>query len=162
MIKKAPIAIATLFGVVGLAAFNLMPIAGLAIIGAIIVISTKCIEARKVHKSIQWPILILIFGMLSLSIALYKTGAANLIIDFISDSIGHHGPVILLIAIYMITSFFTEIMSNNAAAVLLTPIAIGLADSIGVDSRPFIIAIMFAASASFATPIGYQTNTYIL
>ncbi len=159
--KKAPIAIATLFGVVGLAAFNIMPIAGLAMIGAVIVIVTRCVEARKIHKSIQWPILILIFGMLSLSIALYKTGGANLIVDFIANLVGHHGPVVLLITIYVITSFFTEIMSNNAAAVLLTPIAIGLAESIGVDSRPFIIAIMFAASASFATPIGYQTNTYI-
>jgi di/tricarboxylate transporter len=159
--KKAPIAIATLAGVVGLASLNIMPIAGLAIIGAVMVMVTGCIDMKKAHKSIEWPILMLIFGMLSLSVAMAKTGAASLIVYHIADLIGHHGPVVLLIAIYIITSLFTEMMSNSAAAVLLTPIAIGLADSIGVDSRPFIIAIMFAASASFATPIGYQTNTYI-
>jgi di/tricarboxylate transporter len=159
--KKAPIAIATLATVVGFASFNMMPIAGLAIIGAVTVMLTGCINMKKAHKVIEWPILMLIFGMLSLSVAMAKTGSASLIVDYIASSIGHHGPVILLIAIYIMTSILTEIMSNNAAAVLLAPIAIGLADSIGVDSRPFIIAVMFAASASFATPIGYQTNTYI-
>ncbi len=159
--KKAPIAIATLAGVVGFASFNVMPIAGLAIIGAVTVMLTGCINMKKAHRVIEWPILMLIFGMLSLSIAMAKTGSATLIVDYIANLIGHHGPVVLLIAIYMLTSLLTEIMSNNAAAVLLTPIAIGLADSIGVDSRPFIIAVMFAASASFATPIGYQTNTYV-
>lgn len=159
--KKAPIAIATLIGVVALAALKVMPIAGLAMIGAVTVIMTGCLSIRKAKKSIEWPILMLIFGMLSLSIAMSKTGAGTLIVDYITQIIGDHGPIPLLIAIYLLTSFLTEIMSNNAAAVLIAPIAIGLADSIGVDSRPFLFAVMFAASASFATPIGYQTNTYI-
>ena len=159
--KKAPIAILTLAGVVGLAAFNVMPIAGLAIIGAVFIVLTGCVDMKKVHRTIEWPILMLIFGMLSLSTAMSKTGGAALIIDYIASLVGQHGPVVLLITIYLITSFFTEIMSNNATAVLIAPIAIGLADSMGFDSRPFIVAVMFAASASFATPIGYQTNTYV-
>lgn len=159
--KKAPIAIATMLGVVGLAAFNIMPIAGLALLGAVLVILTGCVSNQKAYESIEWSILLLIFGMLSISVAMDKTGLANLIVGYVTDLIKDFGPVAILAMIYLVTSVFTEIMSNNAAAVLLTPIAIGLADSLGIDARPFIVAVMFGASASFATPIGYQTNTYV-
>ncbi len=159
--KKAPIAIATIIGVVGLAAINVMPIAGLALLGAVLVILTGCVSQQKAYESIEWSILLLIFGMLSISIAMDKTGLAQLIVGHVTDLIKDFGPVAILAMIYLVTSVFTEIMSNNAAAVLLTPIAIGLADSMGIDARPFIVAVMFGASASFATPIGYQTNTYV-
>ena len=103
----------------------------------------------------------LIFGMLALGIAMDKTGAAELIVNSLVALTGGLGPIYILAALYLITSILTEIISNTAAAILLTPIAIGLAEQFGIDARPFVVAVMFAASASFATPIGYQTNTLV-
>jgi di/tricarboxylate transporter len=159
--KKAPIAIGAIIGVVGLAALNIMPIAGLAIVGAVVVILAGCVQPQKAYESIEWSILLLIFGMLALSIALDSTGLARMIVEWVAGLVQGLGPIAVLAIIYLVTSILTEIMSNNAAAVLLTPIAIGLAESLGIDPRPFIVAVMFGASASFATPIGYQTNTYV-
>jgi di/tricarboxylate transporter len=103
----------------------------------------------------------LIFGMLTLGMAMEKTGAATLIVQQIAGVVAGLGPFAVLSILYLLTSLLTEALSNNAAAILLTPIAVGLADHLGVDARPFIVAVMFAASASFATPIGYQTNTFV-
>jgi di/tricarboxylate transporter len=159
--KKAPIAIATLLGVVGLASFDVMPIEGLAIIGAMIVILTNCLTLDHAYDSIEWSILMMIFGMLALSIAMEETGVIKLVVEVTADLVAGLGPIAILLIIYFITSAITEVMSNNATAVLLTPVVIGLAESKGLDPRPFIVAVMFGASASFATPIGYQTNTYV-
>lgn len=158
---KAPVAIAAVLMVMGLAAIELMPIAGLALIAATAVVAFGCLDHQEAYRSIQWDILMLIFGMLALGTAMDKTGAATLIVGFLSSLAAGSGPLILLILVYAFTSFVTEIMSNNAAAILITPLAIGLADQMGIDSRPFVVAVMFAASASFATPIGYQTNTLV-
>ncbi len=159
--EKAPIAIAGVLLVMGLAAFEVLPIAALAIIAATGVVATGCLDHRDAYKAIRWDILMLIFGMLSLGIAMEKTGAAQLIVNQLSGLVGGLGPLAVLAALYLITSILTEIISNNASAILLTPIAIGLAQQMGVDPRPFVVAVMFAASASFATPIGYQTNTLV-
>lgn len=159
--KKAPIAIATIIGVVGFSAFGMMPIAGLAIVGAVLVILTGCVTPQKAYESIEWSILLLIFGMLALSIALDDTGLARMTVEWVAGLVEGLGPIAVLAIVYLVTSSLTEIMSNNATAVLLTPIAIGIAESLGVDPRPFVVAVMFGASASFATPIGYQTNTYV-
>ncbi|MFN3312513.1 MAG: SLC13 family permease [Hyphomonas sp.] len=158
---KAPIAVAAILLVMGLAAIELMPIAGLALIAATAVVAFGCLDHQEAYQSIRWDILMLIFGMLALGIAMEKTGAAALIVGFLAEVSGGFGPLALLILIYAVTSFLTEIISNNAAAILITPLAIGLAQQIGVDPRAFIVAVMFAASASFATPIGYQTNTLV-
>ena len=158
---KAPIAVGAILLVMVLAALGVMPIAGLALIAAAAVIAFGCLDHQEAYKSIQWDILMLIFGMLALGTALETTGAAALIVDSIAGHIGHLHPLITLAAIYIITSALTEFVSNNATAILMTPIAIGLAASLGVDARPFVVAVMFAASASFATPIGYQTNTLV-
>lgn len=159
--KKAPIAIAAITAVVGLAAINIMPIAGLALIAAVVVILTGCVTHQKAYESIEWSILLLIFGMLALSIAMQNTGLVMVIVNWLASIVQDWGPWAVLAILYLFTSILTEIMSNNATAVLLTPIAVGLADSLGVDARPFVVAVMFGASASFATPIGYQTNTYV-
>lgn len=158
---KAPIAVGAVLLVMGLAAIELMPIAGLALIAATAVVAFGCLDHQEAYRSIQWDILMLIFGMLALGIALEKTGAAGLIVGFLGMLGGGLGPLVLLILVYAFTSIVTEVMSNNAAAILITPLAIGLAQQIGVDPRPFVVAVMFAASASFATPIGYQTNTLV-
>ncbi len=158
---KAPIAIGAVMLVMGLAAIELMPIAGLALIAATAVVAFGCLDHQEAYQSIRWDILMLIFGMLALGIAMEKTGAAALVVGFLNTISGGMGPLALLVIVYFFTSMVTEIMSNNAAAILITPLAIGLAEQIGIDPRPFVVAVMFAASASFATPIGYQTNTLV-
>lgn len=159
--SKAPIAFITIISVVLLASLNIMPIAGLAIIGASIVMFTGCVDPEEAYKSIDWRILFLIFGMLGLSMAMEKTGVAETLVNYSILLVEDFGPIATLAIIYIMTSILTEMISNNAVAVLITPIAIGIANQLGYDSRPFIMAVMFAASASFATPVGYQTNTFI-
>jgi di/tricarboxylate transporter len=159
--KRAPIAIIAIFSVVTLATFEVMPIAGLSLVAAMVVIMTGCIPMNRIQEIIEWRILMLIFGMLGISEAMDSTGTARIIVEFLAGLMEGFGPIAVLAIVYFVASALTEIMSNNAVAVLLTPIAIGIAHSLGQDPRPFIAAIMFGASASFSTPIGYQTNTYV-
>tara|TARA_R110002124_G_scaffold203303_1_gene369848 strand:+ start:1989 stop:3803 length:1815 start_codon:yes stop_codon:yes gene_type:complete len=158
---KAPIAIAALVSVMGLAALGVLPISALALIAATSVVALGCLDHQEAYRAIRWDILMLIFGMLALGTAMEKTGAASLLVGQLAGLTGGLGPLAVLAVLYLVTSFLTEIMSNNAAAILLTPIAIGLGSQLGIDPRPFVVAVMFAASASFATPIGYQTNTLV-
>src|SRR5690606_18783415 len=125
------------------------------------VVATGCLTAEEAYEAIQWPVLMLIFGMLAVGMAMEKTGAAALIVDHLALIVEGLGPILVVAMIYLVTSFLTEIVSNNASAVLLTPIAVRLAEQMSVNPRPFIMAVLFAASASFATPIGYQTNTFV-
>lgn len=159
--RKAPYALGALAALMGLAAFGVMPIAALAIMAAVAVVALRCLEPEEAYNAIQWNILFLIFGMLALGSAMEKTGAAAILVDGFAFMMAGFGPIAVLSAVYLSTSVLTETMSNNAAAILLTPIAISLAQQMGVDPRPFVVAVMFAASASFATPIGYQTNTFV-
>ncbi|MHA6297916.1 SLC13 family permease [Devosia sp. CAU 1758] len=158
---RAPIAVLTILGVVLLAAFDILPIAGLSVIGAVVVMVTKCIDAQDAFDAIDWRILFLIFGMLGFSRALETTGTLQVVVDLVAANFAHAGPLAMLAAVYILTSVLTEMVSNNAVAVLVAPLAIALATHLGYDPRPFLIAVMFAASASFATPIGYQTNTFV-
>ncbi|QHQ36348.1 SLC13 family permease [Algicella marina] len=159
--RKAPIAITTIAAVVGLSVFDVLPIAGLALIGAVVVMMTRCVDPEEAFAAIDWRILFLIFGMLGLSIGLEETGTAKLIVETTVGLVDGVGPLAILAVIYILTSILTEMISNNAVAVLIGPIVIGLATQLGYDPRPFVMAVMFAASASFATPIGYQTNTFV-
>ena len=158
---KAPIAILATAEVMLLAALGVMPIEGLAIIGAAVVLATRCLDVEDAYKAVDWKILSLIFGMLAVSIAMDKVGLVRLIVENVMGLLPWAGPLLLLSFIYLFTSILTEVLSNNAVAVLVTPIAIGMAQHLGVDPRAFVVAVMFAASASFATPIGYQTNTFV-
>ena len=138
-----------------------MPIEGLAMIAAIGVILTGCLNVDEAYKAVEWRILMMIFGMLAISKAMDKTGLVNDLVATLTPYASLAGPVVLLSGIYLLTSILTEMLSNNAVAVLVAPIAIGMAQQLGLDPKPFAIAVMFAASASFATPIGYQTNTFV-
>lgn len=158
---KAPVALATIVGVMGLAAFDVMPIEGLAIIGAAVVVATGCIRGDEAYKAIEWPIIVLIFGMLAVSIAMRESGLAAQLAGTLVDLGGGLSPWVMLSLTILLTSIATEFISNNAVAVLFTPIVIGVAQQLGVDPRPFVVGVMFAASLSFATPIGYQTNTLV-
>lgn len=158
---KAPIAIIATLAVMLLAAFGVMAIEGLAIIAAVTVLATRCLDVEDAYKAVDWKILSLIFGMLAIAIAMDKVGLVSLMVGNVMGWLPWAGPLLMLSLIYLLTSVLTEMLSNNAVAVLVTPLAIGLAQHLGVDPRPFVVAVMFAASASFATPIGYQTNTFV-
>ncbi len=158
---KAWIAILAMASVMILAGLEVMPIVILALIAAIVVVVTGCLRSEEAYQAVQWPLLILIFAMLAIGTAMQTSGAALLIAEQLALLIAPLGPLAMLSLIYLLTSILTEIMSNNAAVILLTPIAAGLALTLGYDPRPFMVAVMFAGSASFATPIGYQTNTFV-
>jgi di/tricarboxylate transporter len=157
----APIAVLSLLAVVVLAAFDVAPILYLATIAVAIVLITRCIDADEAFTFVEGQLLALIFAMLIVGAALDSSGAVKLIVDFISPHLMGLPPVLAILAVYALSSFLTEVVSNNAVAVIVTPIGIELANALGFDARPFVVAVMFAASASFATPIGYQTNMLV-
>ncbi|MGI8726030.1 MAG: SLC13 family permease [Methyloceanibacter sp.] len=159
--RKAPIAIAALAGVVLLAALNVMPIEGLAVLAVAVILILRCIDAEEAWASIDGSILVLIFAMLAIGTGMEKSGAIHAIVDGMEPLLGGGSPFLLLVTLYFLAVGLTELITNNAVAVVLTPIAIGLAEGLGVDSRPLLVAVMMGASASFATPIGYQTNTMV-
>ena len=157
----APVAITALVGVVALAGMGVAPILPLAVIAVALVLLTRCIDADEAFSFVDGRLLALIFAMLAIGAALEHTGAVALIVNAISPVLSVLPPFAIIWAIYLLTSVLTEMVSNNAVAVVITPIAIGLAQAIGVDPRPLVVAVMVAASCSFATPIGYQTNMLV-
>ena len=159
--RKAPIAIGALAGVVLLAAMNVMPIEGLAILAVAAILALRCIDAEEAWESINGGILVLIFAMLAIGTGLEKSGAIHAVVNEVEPMLGASSPYVMILILYFLAVFMTEMITNNAVAVVLTPIAIGIAEGLGLDSRPLLVAIMMGASASFATPIGYQTNTMV-
>lgn len=158
---KAPVAIGIIALAVGLAAFGVLPILVTALLGCVALVLTRCINLEEAYAAIDWKVIFLLAGILPLGIAMERSGAAQLISTHALGFVGPFGPIAVLAVLYLLTAALTETMSNNAAAVLLAPIAISTANSMGVDPKPFLIAVCFAASTSFATPVGYQTNTMV-
>ncbi|KPB00183.1 SLC13 family permease [Ahrensia marina] len=159
--RQAPVAILALIAIVAFAALGILPIGLLAMIGVVGILLLRCIDSDEAWSSIDGSILILIFSMLIVGAGLESTGAVELVVSKITPYLMDLPLLVTLIAVYMIASFLTELVTNNAVAVILTPIVISLTSQLGVDPRPFLVAVMIAASASFATPIGYQTNTLV-
>ncbi|MBS9715726.1 SLC13 family permease [Pseudohalocynthiibacter aestuariivivens] len=157
----APLAVITLLSIVVLAAFGVAPIFMLSVLAVALVLIARCIDAEEAFSFVDGRLLALIFSMLAIGAALEASGAVKLIVDAVAPMLGNMPPFLIIWAIYLLTSVLTELVSNNAVAVVVTPIAIGLADALGVDARPLVVAVMVAASASFATPIGYQTNMLV-
>ena len=158
---RAVIAVLVLLMVIILAAFSIVPIMIAALLGAGGMVLGRCLTIEETYKAIDWKIIFLLGGILPLGLALEQSGAALWIAETLTQSFSVFGPVVILAVVYIITAVLTEAMSNNAAAAILAPIAITIGLSMNVDPRPFLIAITFAASTSFATPIGYQTNTMV-
>lgn len=159
--NHAPIALLALIGIVALAGFGIAPIFYLSIIAVALVLIARCIDADEAFSFVDGRLLTLIFAMLAIGAALESSGAVKLIVQAFAPFLTSLPPFLLIWAIYLLTSVLTELVSNNAVAVVVTPIAIGLAEALGIDARPLVVAVMVAASASFATPIGYQTNMLV-
>ena len=157
----APIVVAVMAAVVILSALNVAPILLLAMIGVGVVLITRCIDADEAFGFVDGRLLALLFAMLTIGAGLEHSGAVSLLVAAVAPFLHGLPPYFMVFAVYALTSVLTEVVSNNAVAVILTPIAIGLAVELGVDPRPLVVAVMFGASASFATPIGYQTNTLV-
>jgi di/tricarboxylate transporter len=159
--KKSIISLAALFGMVALAATGTMDILNAAVLAAMVLVGARCVTIVEARRSIELNVLIVIAASLGISRALEKTGAAGFLAQQVVDWVQEWGPIGLLAAIYLATSILTEVITNNAAAALVFPIAMAAAGKAGLDPMPFAIAVAVAASASFATPIGYQTNLMV-
>jgi len=159
--SHAPIAIAALAGIVILAALGVAPILLLAVLAMALVFLTRCVDTDEAFSFIDSHLIALIFAMLAVGAALESSGAVTLLVGRAAPFLADTPPFVTLWAVYLLTSVLTEMISNNAVAVVVTPIAIGLATALGHDPRPFVVVVMIAASASFATPIGYQTNMMV-
>ena len=159
--KHAPIVVAVLLGVVLLSALEVAPILLLAFIGVGVVLGTRCIDADEALSFVDGRLMALIFAMLAVGAGLENSGAVTLIVDGVAPWLRTLPPWALVLAVYLLASILTETVTNNAVAVILTPLAITLGQTLGLDPRPLVVAVMLGASASFATPIGYQTNTLV-
>ena len=157
----SPVVLAVLFGVVALATFGIAPIHILSLIGVAIVLAARAIDSDEAMDFVDGRLLALIFSMLIIGRGLQDAGSVDLIANTVAPYLGLLPPPLMVWAVILMTSVLTELVSNNAVAVVVTPVAIGLAQALGVDPRPLVVGVMVAASASFATPIGYQTNTLV-
>ena len=159
--ERAPLMVAVLAGVVGLAALEVAPIHVLALLGVVIVMVTRVLDADEAFGFIDARLLALIFAMLAVGAALDASGAVGVIVGAVAPFLEGQPPWVTLMCVYGLTTVLTEIVTNNAVAVVVTPVAIALAANLGMDPRPLVVAVMVGASAAFATPIGYQTNTLV-
>ncbi|MDP3341107.1 SLC13 family permease [Frigidibacter sp.] len=159
--RNAPIAVGALIAVVVLAGFDAAPILALAAVAVAVILITQCIDADEAFSFIDGRLLALIFAMLAVGAGLDHSGAVTLIVDAVAPWLMGLSPFLTILCVYFLGQALTELLSNNAVAVILTPIAIELAATLGMDPRPFVVAVMFSASVAFATPIGYQTNTMV-
>jgi len=158
---KAAKGLIIIVSVVVSAAFGWLSIASAAAAGALLIVLSGCISMEEAYAAIEWNVLFLLAGMLALSVAMEKTGTSTMLAEGIIDVFGTMGPTVLVAAFFGVTMVLTAVMSNQATVALLIPVAITTAYSIDANPRTFMFAVMFAASSSFMTPVGYQTNTMI-
>ncbi len=158
---KAPIAIAALAGVVILSGFDVAPIMALGLVAVAAIFVLRCIGSDEAFSFIDGRLLAMIFAMLAVGAGLEHSGAVNLIVDVVAPYMAGMSPFFLILSVYLLGLILTEFLSNNAVAVVYTPIAIELAQTLGLDPRPFVVAVMFSATLAFATPVGYQTNMMV-
>jgi di/tricarboxylate transporter len=157
---KAPYAIAVLGGLTAMFVSGVEPVTA-AMLGAFAMVATGCLTARQAQLSVNWPILVFIAGTIALSRALFRTGADDVLGRALADSLGQVGPWALLAGMYFGTITLTELLSNNAVAVLMTPVALATASAAGIDERLLCVGVALAASNSFANPVGYKTNLLV-
>jgi di/tricarboxylate transporter len=160
-LRRALLSLLVMAGAIGVAVLGWMPIVASSLLGCAALVMLRCLRPEEAYAAIDWRVIVLLAGVLPLGIALQKSGGADWVAQHALGWLSGYGPLVTLAAIYLLTAMMTEVMSNNAAAVLVVPIAISTAEAMGVDAKPFLVAVAFAASTSFATPVGYQTNTMV-
>ncbi len=158
---KAPIALAALALIVILSALDLAPILPLALLAVAVILITQCVDSDEAFSFVDGRLLAMIFAMLAVGEGLDQSGAVGMIVTGVAPWLEGLGPFALILAVYFIGLVLTEFLSNNAVAVIYTPVAIELAQTLGHDPRPFVVAVMFSATLAFATPVGYQTNMMV-
>jgi di/tricarboxylate transporter len=158
--EKIPIALAIVGGVVIIAALG-QPILVTALVGCVLMVVTGCLKMNELHESIRLDVIFLLAGVIPLGLTLERTGGAQLLANLAVQSAAYVPPLMVLVIFYLMAMVLTELISNNATVVVMVPVAVATAETLGLDPRAFILAIMFAASTSFSTPVGYQTNTMI-
>lgn len=158
---RTAIAVAIVAGVVAAAALGIVPILAGAIIGCILMIMAGCLSVEEAYEAVEWKVIFLMAGVVTLGTAMEKTGAALYLSRFIVSTVGEWGPTAMVAALYLFSALLTAFMSNNATVALLIPVVLAVAKTLGVDPRPLVMAVTFAASLDFMTPFGYQTNTLI-
>ena len=159
--SKQWIAAGTILLMVIAATFSSMPIATLAFAGVLIVVVAGCLEMDEAYRAVDWRILFLIFGMLGLGAALEKTSGIDWLASHLISVMGGNQPVVVISGIVLLTSLLTTFLSNNAVAVVMTPIVLEMAHHLQLSTKPFLIAVAIGASACFASPVGYQTNALV-
>ncbi len=159
--EKTFLALGILLGVVAVAAMEILPIAISAPAGVVLMILTGCITTEEAYNAVNWKIIVLLAGVIPLGMAMDETGAANLLANGLVDLLGNFGPRVLLGGFYLLTMLMSAVMSTNASAALVAPLAIQIANEIGVSPEPFIISVSYAASLTFMTPFGHHANTLI-
>ena len=159
--KKITAAFAITGGVVLLAALDILPILQGALVGIICMFLFKLISIREAYRDVDWRIIFVLAALIPLGTALERSGAADLLAGMLNTHLAVYGPLLVLAVLFAATTLMTSIISNGATAVLLSPIAISLAEQMAVDPKPFLLAVMFAASTCYLTPLGYQTNIMI-
>ncbi len=160
-LRKIPVALAIVAGVVGVAALGIQPILVTAVEGCVLMVLTGCLTPKELHESIRWDVILLLAGVIPLGIAFEKSGAAEMLAGFAVRAADHVPSVLVLWIFYFFAMVLTELISNNATVVLMVPIAAVTGQALGIDPKALMFCVMFAASTSFSTPVGYQTNTMV-
>jgi di/tricarboxylate transporter len=158
---KSPIAIAALLSIVVLSALDVAPIMALGLIAVAVILLTKCIDSDEAFSFVNGRLLAMIFAMLAVGEGLAQSGAVEMIVGALTPWMVGLSPFVMILCVYLLGMVMTEFLSNNAVAVIYTPIAIELARSLDLDPRPFAVAVMFSATLAFSTPVGYQTNMMV-
>ena len=159
--RQGRTALSIVAAVVIAAAMGWVPIAIAALAGILMMVMTKVLTLDETYASINWRVVAMLAAMIPLGLAMQKSGLATVLVSYVVQGFAADSPWVALFLVYMVTAILTEIMSNNGTAVLLAPIAISMARSLEVDPMPFVMAVMFAASTAFSTPVGYQTNLMV-
>ena len=161
-VKRAPLALMIMVGIVLMAALNILPIAISAVCGVFLMIVTGCIRWRDAAEALSTQVILIVVASLALGMALSKTGGAEYLAQVLLAFAGDASPAVLLSGLMLVMATLTNIVSNNAAAVIGTPIAISIAQKLSLPAEPFVLAVLFGANMSFATPMAYKTNLLVM